>query len=164
MERDAVAAGLCDLREVVHRIVDHEVAVQRTIHAVHDRRDRPQHDRAHRDRLDEMPVADVEMEDPHAAAQQDVHLVAEPREVGRIDGGLDLDRPHPVPPAHVRRLYWVSRAMKKPLVPFPYGRVRRNSGRRGWTNCGHSSPSGTTLSPLASTTASFSSAFIVQTE
>ena len=111
MERDAVAAGLCDLREVAHRIVDHEVAVQRTVHAVHDRRDRPQHDRAHRDRLDEMPVADVEVEDPHAGPQQDVHLFAELREVGRIDGGLDLDRAHPVLPAHVARLYWVNRAM-----------------------------------------------------
>ena len=34
-----------------------------------------------------------------------------------------------------------SRATKKPDVPWTCGSVSRNSGRRGWRNCGHSSPS-----------------------
>ena len=54
--------------------------------------------------------------------------------------------------------------MKNPLVPDTCGSVRRNSGRVGCANCGHSSPSGTGVRPLASTIASFSSALIVQTE
>jgi hypothetical protein len=56
-----------------------------------------------------------------------------------------------------------SRATKKPLVRWTCGSVRRNSGRRGCRNCGHSPPSGSTGRPSASTTASFSSALIVQT-
>ncbi len=56
------------------------------------------------------------------------------------------------------------RAMKNPDVPCRSGRVSRNSGSFGWANCGHSSPSGSISSPEASTTASFSSALIVQTE
>ena len=57
-----------------------------------------------------------------------------------------------------------SRAMKKPDVPCPCGVVSRNSGRFGCANAGHSSPSGSGSRPAASTTASFSSAFSVQTE
>ena len=53
--------------------------------------------------------------------------------------------------------------MKKPLVPWTCGSVCRNSGRRGCRNCGHSSI-GSTSRPEASTTASDSSALIVQTE
>ena len=51
------------------------------------------------------------------------------------------------------------RAMKKPLVPWTCGSVSRNSGRDGCANAGHSSPSGRTRRPLASTTASHSSGF-----
>ena len=54
--------------------------------------------------------------------------------------------------------------MKKPEVPCRCGVVSRNSGRFGWANCGHSSPSGSGSRPEASTTASFSSALSVQTE
>ena len=56
------------------------------------------------------------------------------------------------------------RAMKNPDVPCRCGVVSRNSGRFGCANCGHSSPSGSGSRPSASTTASFSSAFSVQTE
>ena len=37
--------------------------------------------------------------------------------------------------------------MKKPDVSSRSGRVSRNSGRFGWANCGHSSPSGSTSRP-----------------
>ena len=40
-----------------------------------------------------------------------------------------------------------SRAMKNPDVPCRCGVVSRNSGRFGWANCGHSSPSGSTSRP-----------------
>jgi hypothetical protein len=45
--------------------------------------------------------------------------------------------------------------MKKPEVPCRCGVVSRNSGRFGWTNCGHSAASDSTSSPDASTTDSF---------
>ena len=53
---------------------------------------------------------------------------------------------------------------RSPEVPWRCGVVSRNSGRFGCANCGHSAPSGSGSSPDASTTASFSSAFSVQTE
>ena len=53
--------------------------------------------------------------------------------------------------------------MKKPLVRWTCGSVCRNSGRLGWRNCAQPSI-GSTASPDASTTASDSSALIVQTE
>ena len=41
VERDAVAARARDLREVAHRVVDHQVAVDRgAVERVHERRDR----------------------------------------------------------------------------------------------------------------------------
>jgi len=51
-------------------------------------------------RLDEVPVADVVVEDAHTGADQALQLLAEPREVGRIDRGLDFGRPDPVVPTH----------------------------------------------------------------
>ena len=63
VEGDAVAARLGDLLEVVRRVVDHQVAVDPAAEVVDVRRDRAQHDRADRHRWDEMPVADVEVED-----------------------------------------------------------------------------------------------------
>ena len=57
------------------------------------------------------------------------------------------------------------RATKKPAVPWTCGNVWRNSGRRACRNCGHSSARlASTSRPEASTTASDSSALIVQTE
>ena len=92
VERDAVAAGLRELREVLRRVVDHQVAVdRRAVDRVDERRDRLQHDRPDRDRLDEVPVADVEVEDARARPQQHLDLVAEAREVGRVERRLDLD-------------------------------------------------------------------------
>ena len=88
---------------MAQRVVDHQVAVDGTaLDRVHARRDRLEHDRADRDRLDEVTVADVEVEDARARAQQNIDLLAEAREVGRIERGLDLDRPDPLPPGHAR--------------------------------------------------------------
>ena len=162
VEGDAVAAGTGDLREVAQRVVDHQVAVEHPAGHVHERRDRLEHDRPDRHRLDEVAVADVEVEDAALRAEQLGDLRAEAREVGRVERRLDLDPPHPLAPAHPGDR--TRRAMKNPLVPWTCGSVRRNSGREGCAKAGHSSPSGTTRRPLASTTASHSSGLRVQTE
>ena len=104
VEGDAVAARLRDLREVVRRVVDHQVAVDATAVLVDHRSDRAQHDGADRHRRDEVAVADVEVEDARARVQQVLDLLAEPREVRRVQRRLDLDRPHPVLPGHARDL------------------------------------------------------------
>ena len=70
VERDAVAAGLRDRLEVLRRALDHQVHVDRAAERVDERRDRLQHDRPHRDRLDEVAVADVEVEDAAAGDEQ----------------------------------------------------------------------------------------------
>jgi hypothetical protein len=69
-----------------------------------------------------VPVADVEVEDPRARAEQLLDLLPEPGEVGRVQGGLDLDRTDPLIPGHgaILRLdtgQTLSRATKKPDVP-----------------------------------------------
>ncbi len=100
VERDAVASGFCDRLEVALRLFDHEVAVQPAAEPMDERRDRLEHDRPDRDRRDEVPVADVEMEDPRAGAHQRLDLLTETREVGSVERRLDLHGAHPVPPGH----------------------------------------------------------------
>ena len=101
VEGDAVATRGRDLGDVVHRVVDHQVAVEHAAVLVHERCDRAQHDRADRDRWDEVPVADVEVEDPRPGAEQLRDLLTEPAEVGRVERRLDLGAaPHPVAPPH----------------------------------------------------------------
>ena len=104
VEGDAVATGGSDLLEVVRRVVDHQMAVDPAVHPVDHRRDRTQDDRPDRHRRDEVPVADVEVEDPDAGVEQELDLVAEAREVRRVDGRLDLDRANPLPPRHTADL------------------------------------------------------------
>ena len=99
---DAVAAGLLDRSEVLLGTLSHQVTVDERAARVDDRRDRLEDDRAHRDRLDEVTVADVEVEHMHAGAKEHVDLLAQAREVGRIERRLDLHRSDPVVPAHVR--------------------------------------------------------------
>ena len=99
---DAIAARLCDRLEVLLRPFGHQVAVDECAGVVDRGRDRLEDDRADRHRLDEVPVADVEMEDAHAGAEQHVDLVAEVREVCGIERRLDLDRANPLRPAHDR--------------------------------------------------------------
>src|SRR3954452_3920682 len=62
--------------------------------------DRMQHDRPDDDRLHEVPVPDVVMEDPYSRAEQLLDLLAKLREVGRIERGLDLGLSQPVRPGH----------------------------------------------------------------
>ena len=82
-------------------VVDHQVAVDRgAFDGVHERGDVLEHDRAHGDRLDEMAVAHVEVEDARAGAEQDVDLLAERCEVRRVERRFDFDRPDPVSPGH----------------------------------------------------------------
>ena len=58
-------------------LVDHHVHVEPAAEAVDERRDRLEHDRADRDRLDEVAVADVEVEHQHTGAHQVLDLLAE---------------------------------------------------------------------------------------
>ena len=106
VEGGAVAAGARDLREVAQRVVDHQVAVEHPAGLVHERRDRLEHDRPDRDGLDEVAVADVEVEDAAAGGEERLDLLAEAREVGRVERRLDLRRSAPTPasviPAIVR--------------------------------------------------------------
>ena len=64
--------------------------------------DRRQHDRADRDLLDEVSVADVEVEDPRARVEQRFELRAEAREIGSVERGLDFGPSYPVGPRHGR--------------------------------------------------------------
>ena len=100
VHRDAVRAGLRELGEVVLWRQGHQVHVDDAARVVDRGRDVLQHDRPDRDRRDEPAVADVVVEDAGTRAEQDVELVAEPREVGRVDRRLDLDGPDPVLPRH----------------------------------------------------------------
>ena len=102
VHRDAVAAGPLDRGEVLLGRLRHQMAVDVPVARVNDRCDPLEDDRAHRDRLDEVAVADVEVEDAGARAQQHVDLLAEAREVGRVERRLDLHRSDPVVPAHAR--------------------------------------------------------------
>ena len=117
VNRNGVAARRRDRLEVLLRRLGHQVAVDHAVHPMDLLRDRLQHDRADRDRLDEVAVANVEVEDANAGAHQRLDLLAESREIRRIEGRLDLDRPHPLGPRHDAAVYCgVRRAMKKPLV------------------------------------------------
>ncbi len=102
VEGHAVAARLRERLEVLRRMLDHQVHVDSRAGAVDPLGDRLQDDRPHRDRLDEMAVADVEVEDVHAGIEQLVDLLSEPREIGPVQRRLDLDLTRPVRPAHRR--------------------------------------------------------------
>ena len=112
VHRDAVPAGLRDRLEMLPGRLDHQVAVEDAAALVDERRDRLEDDRADRDRLDEVPVADVELEDLRARVHDDLDLLAEPREVRRVERRLDLDSAHPVLPAHGRE--------RRPRSQAPY--------------------------------------------
>ncbi len=70
VEGDGVGAGLGELGEVMGRVADHQVTVEHAAGSMDHRRDRAQHDRPDRHRRDEMPVADVEVEDAAARSEQ----------------------------------------------------------------------------------------------
>ena len=100
VHRDAVASGFFDRCEVFLRRLRHQVAVDESTVVMDELRDRLEHDRPHRDRLDEVSVADVVMKDAYARADEHLDLLPESREVGRIDRRLDFRRSDPVVPTH----------------------------------------------------------------
>ena len=107
VERDRVGPGRGELLDVVRRVVDHQVAVEPAPRLVDSPRDRAEHDRPHRHRRHEVPVAAVEVEDAAPRRQQRVDLFAEPAEVGRIERRLHLHAvADPFRPAHA----WILRA------------------------------------------------------
>src|SRR3990170_3750087 len=101
VEGDAVATRLRYGLEVTFWLTHHEVAVQSSSPSAHQGRDRGEDDRADGDLGDEVAVAGVEVEDPRAHVDQQAELLAEPREVRRIDRRLDLDSVCPLRPAHL---------------------------------------------------------------
>ncbi len=105
MERDVVGACLPEHLEVVLGVVHHQVDVQDPALLAEDRRDRLRDDRPDRDRLDEVPVADIELEDLRAAVEQGRHVPAEVGEVRRVDRRFDLGPAHPLVPAHAGILW-----------------------------------------------------------
>ena len=158
VDGDAVGAGFGELRDVPLRALDHQVAVEHaarawTSGAIHLSTIGP--DRHGRD---EVAVADVPVEDPALGAQQHLDLLAEAREVGRVERRLDLDRPDPVVPAHGADDR--SRAMKNPEVWSRCGSVSRNSGRADARTAATPRRAARARGRLASTTASFSSALM----
>ena len=120
MEGDVVRPCFLEGLEVVLGVVHHEMDVEDAAALAKERRDRLGHDRADRDRLDEVPVADVELEDLRAALEQGHHVVAQSREIRRVDRRLDLGPAHPLVPAHRRGSYGANRT----LMGRHYIRVR----------------------------------------
>ena len=102
VEGDAVAAGRLHVLELPLGLGDHQVAVELSAALVDEAGDRPEHDRPDRDLADEVPVADVEVEDPDARVEQRLELRTEAREVRSVDRGLDLGPSYPVGPRHGR--------------------------------------------------------------
>ena len=170
-------AGLRERLEVLRRLVDHQVAVEHAARLVHERRDRLEHDRPDRHRLDEVPVADVEVEDRgararaarrparRAARSRPRRATARPRPSGSIRQPTVLrlrsEAAHPASMSsvsHQPRDEEPGRAVpvrqrQQELRPARVRELRpllaeRLDGSR----------------PIASTTASFSSALSVQTE
>src|SRR5207253_10201951 len=70
VHRDAVASGFFDRCEVFLRRLRHQVAVDESTVVMDELRDRLEHDRPHRDRLDEVSVADVVMKDAYARSEE----------------------------------------------------------------------------------------------
>jgi len=96
------AACRRDRCEVLGRVLGHQVHVDRAVVAVDERRDRLEDDRPHRDRLDEVAVADVEMKDAALGAQQLLDLRPQVGEVGCVQRRLDFSGSRPGAPGHRR--------------------------------------------------------------
>lgn len=91
VERNAVPAGTHDRLKVPLGFRDHEVAVEEAAPRMNERGERGEHDGTDRDLGDEATVTHVELEDPRARGGESGDLVAEAREVGRIQRGHHLD-------------------------------------------------------------------------
>ena len=97
---DRAVFGRVIALDMPFRRLDHEVAIEHRTGGVNARRDRLEHDRPHRDGRNEVAVAHIEVENPHARLEQLVDLLTEAREVGRVQRGLDLVVPCPFRPGH----------------------------------------------------------------
>src|SRR5207253_4778658 len=81
VNRDAVPARGGDGLEVLRGRLGHQMTVDHPALPVDLIRDGLEDDRPDRDRLDEVTVAHVEMEDADTGAHEHVDLLAQPREV-----------------------------------------------------------------------------------
>src|SRR5207253_6213593 len=118
----------------------HQVAVEHPAALVYEWRDRLEDDGPDRHGLDEVAVADVEVEDAAPGAQEHVDLLPEAREVRRVERRLDLGVPHPIPPRHaaiVRSPALEPRPERSRPVPGT-GRVRKRHARG--VRAGHERP------------------------
>ena len=93
-------AGLAKRCEMPLRRLDHQVDVDAAAALVNQAAERPEHDRADDDRLDEVPIANVVVKEARTRGEQLLDLLSEAREVGRIEGRLDLGLSQPVCPGH----------------------------------------------------------------
>jgi hypothetical protein len=93
VDRDAVRAGVDELLDLALGPLDHEVAVEEDVvgEGVAQGGD---HERPERDRRDEVPVHDVDVDHAGARVDDEADLVAELREIGREDRGGDADLAH----------------------------------------------------------------------
>ena len=154
----------CDLREVV-------LGVRRPSGGSRGRRRASwtsgaidaEHDRPDRDRLDEVAVADVEVEDARAGVEQVPRSArrgarSRRRRATARSRTVRIQSRQATAEAYEAR-YTRTRATKKPDVPCTCGSVSRNSGRRGCAVLAASRRRGPRpAGPSASTTSSFSAA------
>ena len=83
------APGLGEGLHVALGPLDHQVDVEDRLRAVDLLGERLDHERAHRDRRDEVAVHDVDVDDGGAGVQHDLHLLAEAGEVRAEDRRRD---------------------------------------------------------------------------
>jgi hypothetical protein len=87
MDRDVVGARRGEVGDVALGALDHQVDVDDRARVVDLLREGVDHQRAHADRRDEVPVHHVHVDGPRPRLQHVGHLGAEAREVGREDRG-----------------------------------------------------------------------------
>ncbi len=92
MNADRVGAGARELLDLIARALDHQMDVDRSAGIVDLIGDRSGHQRADRDRRDEVAVHDVDVNHASAGSHHLGHLRAEAGEVGGEDRGGDPGR------------------------------------------------------------------------
>jgi len=94
LDEQMIRAGLGEGREIALRLDDHQMNVERLCRRP---ADRLQHDRADGDVGNEAAIHHIDMDPVGASGVDGANLLAQPREVGRQDGGRYEDRLH-LPP------------------------------------------------------------------
>jgi hypothetical protein len=92
MHRDPVCAGIREGRDVVVRVLDHQVTVERHVHGLPQRRD---HRRPDGDIWHKVAVHDVDVQERGSAFDGLFGVRSEPRKVSREDGRRYLDHSEP---------------------------------------------------------------------